>query len=356
MAECRRLYVSRWVLVTLVIWCCVGSGLQLQAAQSLKTVRLGGIEYVNADEFGARFGLKATATNSGRKLLLTSAWTKLELEADSRECSINGLRVFLGDAAWYYKKSIHISRLDAEKLFTPILLAGDRDVPVPALRTIVLDPGHGGRDPGKENRRLSVNEKTLALDTARRLQRVLETMGYRVIMTRNEDMALGPDKVSDLLQRATIAKKSGADLFISLHFNAVGSDAQRVTGLEVYTLTPRGQYSTADPEHDDDKGAQVANPGNTNDHWNIQLGYQVHRRMIEELHVTDRGLKRARWAVLRQVECPAILVESGFLSNDAEARKIATPAYRQKIAEAIANGIQVYGNVLAGVRKVRGGQ
>jgi N-acetylmuramoyl-L-alanine amidase len=347
--------MSRWILIPLLLWAFAVSVTPLQAAGSQKSVRLGGVEYLDAQQFGARFGLKATPTAGGRKLLLSSAWTKIELEADSRECSVNGLRVFLGDAAWYHKKNILISRLDAEKLFTPILLAGDGDVSVPALKTIVLDPGHGGRDPGMENRRLSLNEKALALDTARRLQHVLETMGYRVILTRNEDTALGPDKVSDLLQRAIIAKKSGADLFISLHFNAVGSDAQRVTGVEVYTLTPRNQYSTSDPERDDDKGAKTANPGNTNDHWNIQLGYQVHRRMIEELHVSDRGLKRARWAVLRQVECPAILVESGFLSNDAEARKIATPAYRQKIAEAIANGVQVYGNVLAGVRKLRSG-
>lgn len=344
------------MLIALVLAGVPVAGLSVEALRSLKTVRLGGTDYVNAEEFGSRYGLKAQHRNGGRTLILSSAWTKLEIDADSRECAINGLRVFLGDAAWWHRKAVHISRLDAEKLFAPILLAGDQDGKLPTLKTIVLDPGHGGRDPGKENRRVGVNEKSLALDTALRLQRILETMGYRVVMTRTTDTHLGRDKASDLLQRAVIAKKAGADLFISLHYNAVGDSAQRVEGLEVYTLTPRNQYSTSDPEHEDNEGAAVANPGNANDHWNIQLGYQVHRRMTEELRVPDRGLKRARWAVLRHVECPAILIESGFLSNDAEARKIATPAYRQKIAVAIANGVQAYGNVLAGVHKLRRGQ
>lgn len=321
-----------------------------------RTVKFSGIDYVDAAGFGARFGLKPTVSNAGRKLVLKSVWTTIELESDSRESAVNGLRVFLGNATRLYRGAIYISSIDAERLFTPVLLPGDEQKQVPALRTIVIDPGHGGRDPGKENKRLKINEKTMALDTALRLQRVLESMGYRVLLTRTEDTDLGPDKTSDLLKRNLIAQQAGADLFISLHYNAVGSNAQRVDGVEVYTLTPQLQYSTADPEHDDDKGAAEFNKGNAFDHWNMQLGYQVHRRLIEDLKASDRGLKRARWAVLRHAGCPAILIESGFLSNDAETRRIATPAYRQKIAEAIAEGVQAYGAVLAGVRKQRGGQ
>ncbi|MFZ9682716.1 MAG: N-acetylmuramoyl-L-alanine amidase family protein [Cephaloticoccus sp.] len=319
-----------------------------------KNIRVGGVNYVDAVDFGARFGLKATS--SGRKLTLKSAWTTIELEAESRECRYNGLRVFLGDASRAYRGAILVSRTDADRLFNPLLLPGDGQTKVPELRTIVIDPGHGGRDPGKENRRLKVNEKTMALDTALRLQRMLENMGYRVLLTRTEDRHLGADKASDLLERGAMAKRAGADLFISLHYNAVGSDPQRVSGVEVYSLTPQHQYSTSDPEQDDDKGAAEFNVGNAQDHWNILLGYHVHRRLVEELKVSDRGLKRARWAVLRHAECPAILVEAGFLSNDAEARRIATPEYRQRIADAIAHGVEAYGAILAGVRKQRAGR
>lgn len=346
-----------WRLTTLW-WSCalILTFAAVPAGAKPKSLRLSGIDYVSAVEFGAGFGLKAEKAEAGKKLTLKSIWTTIELEADSRDARLNGLRVFLGSAPRAYRGELFVGRIDAEKLLTPLLLAGDGQKTVPALRTIVIDPGHGGRDPGKENRRLHVDEKTMALDTAVRLQRILESMGYRVLLTRTDDRHLGPDKVSDLLQRNLIARQAGADLFISLHYNAVGGDAQKVTGVEVYTLTPQFQYSTADPERDDDKGAAEFNKGNAFDHWNILLGYHVHRRMIEELRAADRGLKRARWAVLRHAECPSILIEAGFLSNDAETRRIATPAYRQKIAEAIAHGVQAYGSVLAGVHRQRGGQ
>jgi len=339
------------------LWLGAVGGSALDAAPSPQSyVKLSGVEYLAGADYGARFGLKATLTDSGRKLTLKSAWTTIELGMDSRDCAINGLRVFLGDPIRSHQGTLHLSRLDAEKLLTPILLAGADEPAVPALRTIVIDPGHGGRDPGKENNRLRVNEKTLALDTALRLKKVLETAGYRVVMTRSADENLGPDKASDLLRRAEIAQQANADLFVSLHYNAVGSGAQRVTGVEVYSLTPQFQFSTSDPEHEDDQGAGEANRGNAYDHWNTVVGYQVHRRMIENLRASDRGLKRARWAVLRHAPCPAILIESGFLSNDTEARRITTAAYRQKIAVAIADGIQAYGNILAGARKQRAGK
>jgi N-acetylmuramoyl-L-alanine amidase len=324
------------------------------APAAAKNIRVGGVSYVDAAEFGSRYGLKATT--AGRKLTLKSAWTTIELEAESRECRYNGLRVFLGDASRAYRGAVLISRTDADRLFNPLLLPGNDQKKVPDLRTIVIDPGHGGRDPGKENRRLKINEKTVALDTALRLQRMLENMGYRVLLTRTEDKHLGADKAADLLERAAIAKRAGADLLISLHYNAVSSAAQRVSGVEVYSLTPQHQYSTSDPEQDDAKGAAEFNAGNARDHWNILLGYHVHRRLVDELKISDRGLKRARWAVLRHAECPAILVEAGFLSNDAEARRIATPEYRERIADAIAHGVEAYGAVVAGVRKQRGGK
>ncbi len=345
-----------WVLMALMLAGSSVSDSWGATSQRQKSVRLAGVPYIDAVKFGAGFGLKPHISNKGKNLTLKSIWTTLAFETDNRECEINELRVFLGDPVRPYKDTIRISRLDAEKLLTPLLLAGKNEKRVPTLKTIVLDPGHGGRDPGNINKRLGINEKTMTLDTARRLQRILETMGYRVILTRTVDSQLGSDKASDLLHRVATVNKAGADLFISLHYNAVSGRAQQVDGIEVYSLTPKSQYSTSDSNHKDNKGALESNPGNAYDHWNTQLGYQVHRRMVEELGAPDRGLKRARWAVLRHVKCPAILIESGFLSNDIEGRRISTPAYRQKIAEAIANGIQAYGNVLAGVRKQRGGK
>ena len=328
------------------------SSLSLEAAPASK-IQLAGNDYWSVGQFAASFGMKTIRDDSGRTLTLKSAWTTIVLEADSRECLFNGMRLFLGDAVRLSKGSFYISKLDAEKRLTPLLLPGRGVAIAPQLRTIVVDAGHGGRDPGKENKRLKVNEKEMALDTARRLKRVLELQGYRVVLTRDSDQHLDKTKAGDLRRRAEIANEEKADLFISLHYNAVGARAQKVSGVEVYTLTPHTQFSTADPQQKDKEGAADKLIGNANDHWNTVIGYQVQRRMIAELQTTDRGLKYARWAVLRFSERPAILIESGFLSNDAEARKIMQPGYRQKIAEAISDAVQAYGNIVAGARKRR---
>jgi N-acetylmuramoyl-L-alanine amidase len=315
-------------------------------------VRLAGVEYVAAPAFGARHGLKATTSNSGRTLVLKSAWHSVELESDTRECAIDGQRVFLGEPVRTHQDELHLSRIDAERLLAPILSPGTGEARVPGLKVIALDPGHGGKDAGKSNDRYGINEKTMALDTALRVKKLLEAAGYKVVMTRTDDRQLAPDKATDFQRRAEVATRAKADLFLSLHYNSVATRPESVTGVEIYTMTPQSQFSTADNRNDDGM-VKVLNPGNENDHWNALLGYFVHREMLRGLQVSDRGLKRARWAVLRLVECPAILVESGYLSNNGEARKIATPEYRQKIAESIADGVAAYANALEGLRRRR---
>jgi N-acetylmuramoyl-L-alanine amidase len=138
-------------------------------------------------------------------------------------------------------------------------------------------------------------------------------------------------------------------LFVSVHFNAVAANVERVSGTETYTMTPQYQRSASESERD--SGDAIANPGNVNDHWNSLLGYHMQRAMLADLKTSDRGLKRGRLAVLRLATCPAVLVEAGFLSNTAEAKKISTAAYRQKIAEALADGVRAYAGALATARK-----
>ncbi|HWA87828.1 MAG TPA: N-acetylmuramoyl-L-alanine amidase, partial [Opitutus sp.] len=242
---------------------------------------------------------------------------------------------------------------DAERLLEPILRPGLNQAKVPDLKTIVIDPGHGGSDPGKYNKRVGVEEKAMALDTSLRLAKLLQADGYKVVLTRSDDRQLADSKIDDLVKRAEIAHRAGADLFISIHYNSVESGADRVTGVEVFTLTPQHQYSTSDSTHEDDDGARTVVPGNRFDHWNTMVGYAVDRTMHERLGTADRGLKRARFKVLVLAPCPALLVESGYLSNDAEARKIATPAYRQQIAEAIESGIAGYASLLDTLRAKR---
>jgi N-acetylmuramoyl-L-alanine amidase len=306
-------------------------------------VKLSGVDYMDAADFGKKFGLKAAWVKVGDRLVLRNETFRVELEHDSREMLFNGMRIFMGEGARIYKRTLRISKIDAERLLTPLLRPASVPIPVPQLRVIALDAGHGGRDPGKENKKLRVNEKTFTLDVVRRVEKLLKQQGYKIILTRKSDtyVALG--------ERPEAAARAGADLFISVHFNAVASDVERVAGTETYTMTPQYQRSASDASRDSMDA--IANPGNVNDPWNALVGYHMQRVLLADLKTSDRGLKRGRLAVLRLARCPAVLVEAGFLSNTAEARKISTPDYRQKIADAIADAVRAYANALATARK-----
>lgn len=304
------------------------------AAASTTSIRVAGVDYVDARVFLARQGFKAAWIERSKVLRFQSATGKIDLEADKRDVTFNGLRVLMGDPAVFQGGTLYISRIDANKLFLPILSPSSvATPPAPALRVIVIDAGHGGQDTGTQNKPLKLDEKVFTLDVAGRLRALLVKQGYKVVMTRTDDHFV------PLAERAEIANKAGADLFISIHFNAVGG-SPLVRGSETYVMTPRYQRSTGNPSHD--PSDNVASPGNGNDPWNALLGYHMHTEVVGKLDSVDRGFKRARFAVLRLVNSPGVLVEAGYLSNNEEARKIATPAYRADIAEALAQGVRAY--------------
>jgi N-acetylmuramoyl-L-alanine amidase len=306
-------------------------------------VKLGGITYVDASGFGKKLGLSSAWIKTGERLVLKSGAVRVELEADSREVMLNGVRIFMGEGARLHRRMLWVSKIDAERLLAPVIKPGYGQSKTPPLRVIALDAGHGGRDPGKENHKLRVNEKTFTLDVVRRIEKLLTQQGYKVVLTRKSDTFV------ELGDRPEIARRAGADIFISVHFNAVASNVERVSGTETYTMTPQYQRSASESERDSMDA--IANPGNANDHWNALLGYHMQRAMLTDLKTSDRGMKRGRLAVLRLANCPAVLIEAGFLSNTAEAKKIATAEYRQKIAEAVADGVKAYANALAVARR-----
>ena len=185
-------------------------------------------------------------------------------------------------------------------------------------------------------------EKTFALDVSKRLGAILSSQGFEIVFTREDDTYLS------LAERAIATNAAKADLFISVHFNAAGRSA--VNGVETYTMTPRHQRSTSSVQPD--PSDHTDEPGNAFDAWNTVLGFSMHRALLQKLGASDRGLKRARFAVLRLAECPGVLVEAGYLSNESEARKIATEDYRAEIAEGLANGITAYANQLSALQNV----
>lgn len=313
---------------------------------------LQGEDYVSLAEVAARYGLKAAWTKRDIERTFADArGVRFKFEARQRDCYFDGVRVFLGAPVLLHKGEFWVTRLDVIKTIAPLLGPQDHLAHLPSAppKIIVLDAGHGGSDPGKQNLKLKLNEKDMALDVVLRLQKILELYGYTVRLTRSEDVRLAEGQLADLQARSAFANEAKADLFLCVHFNAVQpKDADRVMGTETYVLTPQFQLSTADTRAD--PLTTIALPGNRHDTANALLGFHLHRRLLDGLKTSDRGYKRARWAVLRFVECPAGYIEAAFLSNDTEAARIGTPEFRQEIAEAIAEGVQDYSAALAALR------
>ena len=255
----------------------------------------------------------------------------LMMKMGSHAVRVGGIEYWLGFAPKLIRGLPYVHALDARKTLQPLLAR----VPSPAEsngRVVVIDPGHGGKDSGAKSSVNGEYEKHYALDCARRLQGLLEARGWRVVLTRTNDSFIG------LLDRVAIAEQVKADVFVSVHFNTgTGNGAQ--SGVETFCLTPSGLPSTLLRETSDDPRARY--PNNAYDDQNFDLAVRVHRSVLATTGAPDRGVRRARFmAVLRGQTRPAVLVEAGYLTNSNEARKIATPSYRQAIAEGIAKAIE----------------
>jgi N-acetylmuramoyl-L-alanine amidase len=242
---------------------------------------------------------------------------------------VDGVKVMLEDPVGSQRGHLTLSKLDYEKVFVPLFW----DAPKANVRRIVIDPGHGGKDTGKVNGPYKYNEKAATLDTAARLKILLEKQGFEVVFTRTKDVFV------DLDDRPAVATSVKADLFISLHYNAGPAGDTSSDGIETYCLTPAGQKSTNAGKAKSTTGAE---PGNRFDGANMSLAWGIQRRLLAGTGADDRGVRRARFAVLRTLSCPGVLIEGGFMSSRKEGAQIADAAYRQKIAEAVAAGIVDY--------------
>jgi N-acetylmuramoyl-L-alanine amidase len=259
----------------------------------------------------------------------------MDFEVHKREIHLNGLRVHLGFPIVESGGRLYLSGSDYRHQLQPLLtpqLSGDP----PMLRHIVLDAGHGGKDPGTQNSDLGLREKSLTLDLARRVKQRLEAQGFRVSLTRDKDIFI------QLEERARQANRLGADLFVSLHFNATSKSS--VQGIETYTLTPPFQPSTSRAKlHSSDRQTY---PGNVDGPWSSLLAYYMQRSLVDTLKATDRGFKRARFTVLQDLNMPGLLVEGGFVTNPNEGSNIGSSGYRDRIAQGIVEGILVYQKTL----------
>jgi N-acetylmuramoyl-L-alanine amidase len=316
------------------------------AMEEWPAARLYGDDYIDLALVAKRLGLKFSL--AGKKATLSDAsGPRCVFEDVERDFHLDGIRLHMSKPVVASVGSLWVTKLDLEKTILPLFRPADRAAQLPAItpRLIVIDPGHGGTDPGTENRKAGIAEKTAALDVGLRLKKLLEARGYRVRMTRETDTRFSSNPRVDLPLRADFANKAGADLFVCIHFN---NAPESIKGVETFTLTPQHMLSTSATAPDDDTPRAL--PGNRFDHANLLLGFAVHRAMIRGLDAPDRGYKRARFAVLRTLECPGVYVECAYLSNEEEARRVAQPGYRQQIAECIATGLAAYVTQLGTLR------
>lgn len=180
--------------------------------------------------------------------------------------------------------------------------------------TVVLDAGHGGTDNGAQ--RGSVQEKELTLSIAKATQKVLQSRGIKVIMTRDSDTFIS------LQDRVNITNSVNPDLFLSVHINAMES-TNTIYGIETYYQNAASQA----------------------------LAGFIHESLVADLEAPDRRIRKARFVVINRTEVPAVLAEVGFISNKAERDKLVSADYQEKIAGALAKGVILFLNQQAGATK-----
>ena len=317
---------SRILLLALLLACCA----PVRAKAEIERVSIGGHTYLRARDWAKANGLEPAWVTREKSMQLANGSTRIVIAMDSRESTFNGIRFVLSRPVVYRNEAVYVSQLDATTIFAP-LLNPPRQTAGKKIKTICLDPGHGGRDPG--NQAAGRSEKKYTLLLAEELQRQLTKLGFKVVLTRKGDSTL------DLDGRPVAAKKLGADVFVSLHFNGTPTSKNTVRGAETYCLTPAGASSTNAGGAGAGSGSHR---GNANDDENVCLAFQIQRALVKTLSAEDRGVRRARFAVLRDAAMPAVLVEAGFMSHPTEGRKIADAAYRKQMARAIADGIVAY--------------
>lgn len=220
------------------------------------------------------------------------------------------------------------------------------------INKIVLDPGHGGKDPGAVGRSLRLYEKDIVLKIALKTKKLLErNLDVEVLLTRNSD------KFVPLWDRTDFANEKGADLFISIHCNA--NISRKVKGTEVYYLSTAQSDEERAVEAMENQAIKFEDPGKVeryseldfilydmrqNEHLfeSADLSEMCQKKMVERLNTKNRGVKQANFYVLRRAFMPAILIEAAFLSNKMEEKRLYQNGFLNRAAQSIYESIREF--------------
>ena len=295
--------------------------------KSIQAIVHSGRKWVKLKDVADFYGMKLYQKKDD--IYLYSKYNKVLFNAKKRAGSFNNVNLHWFFIPLNYKNEYYISEQDFVCLLDP--LVRQRSLKSRPVRTIMIDAGHGGKDVGAIGAN-KAKEKDITLAIALKLRRKLIQLGYTVCLTR------GSDTFPTLEQRVSLWQRTRPkpDLYISIHCNAAAN--RKVSGVETFAVTPVNAPSTADK-----KPGTTAYPGNAFDRYNTLLAYNIQRALVKYLpYSPDRGVKSARFFVIRNVACPAVLIETGFVSNWAECTRLCSNVYQDRVATAILSGILTY--------------
>ena len=194
-------------------------------------------------------------------------------------------------------------------------------------KTVFLDPGHGGTDPGAVY--YNTNEKDLTLQVYQKLRKELQGLGYTVLSSRDSDVY-----VDFITERSKMVNNTNSDIFISIHFNASGAPASNRSGIQTYSYEEDSGYRSKINQYWHNHPDRISESN--------RLAADIHSSLLAETGAKDAGLLQSSFAVLRETDKPAVLLELGYMDNFNENQQIRSDAYQNRLVAGIVKGIQKY--------------
>ena len=324
--------------------------------------RIRGADYLPLPLVCDAYGLKWEWDPASMTAALSKGSASMRLRVGEYKIAVNGILNVQERPVVLHKGAVCVPSDFLKLVFDRLFAAGRRDFIADAglvktppqssppqfhkIKKIIIDAGHGGYDPGAISRD-GVKEKFITLDIARRVKDELERKNIEVVMTRHAD------EFVSLQRRVDAANRSGADLFVSIHANA--SRTPRLKGFEVYYLSEavddnaRAQASAENRFTNFDGASAYTNSDTLNTIlWDLELtenrrqAIELSNSILDNIDVRKRGIRNARFFVLKGTRMPAVLVEVGYISNKDECLRLCESNYRARISDRVARGIIEY--------------
>ena len=357
---------TKRLLSTLIFALLIAGCVTVPSRQMFPTYSINGAEYLPLVSLCNARGINLQYDVFTQSVILKKDSHRVNMRVGDTLVLVDGSAQHLDSPVDIYKGAIVVpygfKERIADSLFKESYSIPQVVSPILNIRKVVLDPGHGGNDPGAIGR-TGLREKDINLDIAKRLSNLLQKRGVQVVMTRSSDRFI------PLETRVDIANNSGADLFISIHSNA--NRVHSLNGFEVYYVSSTVSDSKralaaarSATLHLNNAFFASGSPDLKATVWDmiytanraesVELARSICRLMDNSGCVKILGIKSARFEVLRGARMPAVLVEVGFLSNIDEERMLRNSYSRERIAEAIVQGVEDYAetcNLMETVKK-----